>query len=127
MINVDDVAKENIKEHKPNWPQIPDHPYRTLTIGGFWPWKTSSLFNVISHQLDSDKICLYAKDPCEAKYQLLIKKQEIIGLKHLNGSKAFFEYSNDTGDIYENIEEYNPNKKDMTTDILCNKKLNPLA
>ena len=35
MINVDDVAKENIKEHKPNWPQIPDHPYRTLTIGGF--------------------------------------------------------------------------------------------
>ena len=58
---------------------------------------------------------------------MLIKKQEIIGLKYLNGSKAFFEYSNDIGDIYENIEEYNPNKKDMITDILCNKKLNPLA
>ena len=28
MINFDDVIKENIKEHDPNWPQIPDHPCR---------------------------------------------------------------------------------------------------
>ena len=28
MINFDDVTKENIKEHNPNWSQIPDHPYR---------------------------------------------------------------------------------------------------
>ena len=27
MINFDDVTKENIKQHNPNWPQIPDHPY----------------------------------------------------------------------------------------------------
>ena len=26
MINFDDVTKENIKEHNPDWPQIPDHP-----------------------------------------------------------------------------------------------------
>ena len=26
----DDVVKENIKGHNPNWKQIPDHPYRTL-------------------------------------------------------------------------------------------------
>ena len=32
MINFDDVVKENIKEHKPNWPQISDHPYRILII-----------------------------------------------------------------------------------------------
>ena len=25
MINVDDVIKEETKEHKPNWPQISDH------------------------------------------------------------------------------------------------------
>ena len=25
MINFDDVVKENIKEHNPDWPQIPDH------------------------------------------------------------------------------------------------------
>ena len=24
-INFDDDTKENIKEHNPNWPQIPDH------------------------------------------------------------------------------------------------------
>ena len=26
MINFDDVTGENIKEHNPNWPSIPDHP-----------------------------------------------------------------------------------------------------
>ena len=26
MINFDDVVKENIKEHNPNWPQISDNP-----------------------------------------------------------------------------------------------------
>ena len=34
MINFDDVIKENIKEHNPDWLQIPDHPYRILRIGG---------------------------------------------------------------------------------------------
>ena len=34
MINFDDVVTENIKEHNPNWPQTPDHPYRILIIGG---------------------------------------------------------------------------------------------
>ena len=34
MINFDDVVKENIKKHIRNWPQIPDHPYRILIIGG---------------------------------------------------------------------------------------------
>ena len=31
-------------------------------------------------------------------------------LKHFNDPKAFIEYSNDTDDIYKNIEQYNPNK-----------------
>ena len=34
MINFDDLRKGNIKEHNPNWPRIPDHPYRILIIGG---------------------------------------------------------------------------------------------
>ena len=45
------------------------------------------------------------------KYQLLINKRESTGLKYLNDSKAFIEFSNDMDDIYKNIEEYNPNKK----------------
>ena len=28
MINLDNVTKEDIKEHNPNWRQIPDHPHR---------------------------------------------------------------------------------------------------
>ena len=34
MINFDDYAIENIIEHNPKWPYIPDHPYRILIIGG---------------------------------------------------------------------------------------------
>ena len=34
MISVDDVTKENIKEHNPNWSQIPDQPERILITGG---------------------------------------------------------------------------------------------
>ena len=47
VINFDDVTKENIKEHKPNWPQIPDHSYRILIIEGSGSGKTNSLFNII--------------------------------------------------------------------------------
>ena len=41
----------------------------------------------------------YTKDSYEAKYQLLINKQESTGLQHLNDPKAFIEYSNDMQDI----------------------------
>ena len=47
MINFDDVTKENTKEHNPNWPHIPDHPYRILMIGGSGSGKINSLFNLI--------------------------------------------------------------------------------
>ena len=46
MMNFDDVLKENIIEHKPNWPEIPDHPYRTLITAGSRSGKRNSLFNV---------------------------------------------------------------------------------
>ena len=69
------------------------------------------MLNLINNEPDIDKIYLYAKDPYEAKYQLLINKRENTGLKYFNDSKAFLQYSNDMDDIYENIEEYNPNKK----------------
>ena len=43
-----------MKEHNPNWPQIPDHTYRILTIGGYGSGKTKSLFNLLSQQPDID-------------------------------------------------------------------------
>ena len=63
MINSDDVTRENIKEHNPNWPKIPDHLYMILTIGSSGSGKTNSLFNVINHQPHVDKIYLYARNP----------------------------------------------------------------
>ena len=51
-------------------------------------------------------IYLHAKDQYKAKCQFLIKKRESAGLKHLNDSDAFIEYSN-MDDIYKNLEEYN--------------------
>ena len=59
----------------------------------------------------------------------LIKKRENAGIKQLNNSNAFIGCSNTMDDVYENIDEYNPNKKiknsivfDMIADIMINKK-----
>ena len=57
------------------------------------------------------KIYWYAKDPHEAKYLFLINKRKSAGLKHLNNSNTFLEYSNDIDDIYKNIGEHILNKK----------------
>ena len=104
MINLDNTTNQIIKEHNTNWPQIPEHSYRILTMWVSGSGKTNSLFNLIHHQPDIDKIYLYAKDPYEGKYQLLLNK-------HFNDSKAFIENSNDMDNIHIHIEEYNPNKK----------------
>ena len=66
---------------------------------------------MINNQQDIDKIYLYAKDPCEDKYQHLINKRGSAGLKHFNDPKAFIEYSNDMNDVYKNINNYNPDKE----------------
>ena len=117
MINFDDAINEETKKHNPNWPEILDHPYRILIIEGSGSGKTNSLLNLINQQWDIDKIYLYAKDLNEAKYRFLIKKREDVGTKHFNDSKVFIGYSNDTNDVYQSIEEYNPNKK--RNNIIC--------
>ena len=93
------------------------------------------MLNLISHQPDIDEIYLYAKNPYEAKYQLLIKKQEGACIRHFNDSEAFTKYSNDMDDIHKNIKEHNPNKKqnilipfhDMIADVLSNIKRIPVV
>ena len=59
MFSFDYITKEDIKKHNPNCPQIPDHPYRILIVGGSGSRETNALLNnVISHQQDIDKIYL---------------------------------------------------------------------
>ena len=111
MFNFDYITKQDIKECNPDCWQIPDHSYRISIVGGCGSGQTNAMLNIISQQLDIDKIYLYAKGPYEGKYQLIINKTECVDTEHFNNSKAFIEYLNDMDETYKNIEEYNTNKK----------------
>ena len=116
IINLDDITNENNKDHNLKWPYVPDHSYRMLTIGNYGSRKTNTLLNLIKKQdIDSFiyKIYSYAGDVNEPKYQFLIKKCEEVGIKHLNDSKAFIEYSQRMNDFYNNIDGYNPSRKNF--------------
>ena len=102
--------------HNPNWPYIPDHPYRILIIGGSGSEKTNVLLNLIKHQgPDIDKIYLYVKDPFKSKCQLLINGRENVETQNLKNPKAFARYSQTIGDVYENLEGYNQTKKSLNS------------
>ena len=132
MINFDEYTNENRIKHNPNWPYVPNHPYRILIIGGSGTGKTNALLNLINNQPDIDKIYFYAKDPYEAKYQFLFNKKESVDINRLNDSKVFIEYFNNMHKIYKNIDNYNSNKEnkilivfdDMIADMINDKKLN---
>ena len=59
MINFDDYATENKIKHNPDWPYIPDHPYRILIIGVSGSGKTNILLNlIITSQILIKYICV---------------------------------------------------------------------
>ena len=130
MINLDSITNENNKKYSEKWPYIPDHPYRSLIIGGSGSGKTNTLLNLINEQNEIDKIYLYARDLNKPKYKILIKKRKDAGIKHLNDPNAFIECSNTMDDVYENINDYNSSRKrkififfdDMIADIMTNKR-----
>ena len=78
MINFNNVTNKSIKEHNPNWPQIPDHPCWILVFGGSGLGETNSLFNLTNQQPDTDKISLYAKQKRNYSFiwMIFIKKNE---------------------------------------------------
>ena len=77
---------------------------------------------------DIDKIYLYAKDLSEPKYKCLVKLRKNAGIKQLNDPNAFIECSNTMDGVYDNIDDYNLNRKrnilivfdDMIADITTN-------
>ena len=73
------------------------------------------LLNLINHESNTDKIYLCAKDPHEAKYQLLINNRETASLKYSNDLTGFAEYVNKKRKIVIVFD-------DMIVDMLCNKK-----
>ena len=130
MINLDSITNQSNKEQNEKWPYIPDHPYRILKISGSASVKTNALLNFINELGDIDKIYLYAKDLNKPKYEYLIKNPKNTGIKHLNDPNGFIECPNTMDDVYENIHDYNLNRKrkiiivfdDMIEDIKSNKK-----
>ena len=123
MLNLDDIVS-NKNENKNN-----DWPFRMLIIGPSGSGKTNTLLHLINNLHTLDEIYLCTKDIGEEKYQFLIKKREQAGLKNLNDSKVFIEYSNDVSDALDNINNYNENRDkkvlivfdDMIADIECSK------
>ena len=64
----------------------------------------------------------------------MITKGKNAGIKHLNDSKAFIEYSNTMDHIYNNADDYKPSRKrkflivfDMIADIMTNKKFQAIT
>ena len=134
MFNFDYITKQGIKGHNPKSTEIPDISWRILTGRGSGSRKTNSLLNLLNCEPDIDKIYLSAKYPYEAKFELLINKRKSTGLMYLNDLKYFIKCSNDMVDIYKDIEDYNPNKKqilivsdDMISEMVSNKILNPIV
>ena len=42
-----------------NCQKIPDHPYRTLIVGGSGSGKTNALLNLINHETDIDSFFIH--------------------------------------------------------------------
>ena len=132
MLNLDNIVSNNkIKEDTTGSSSSEgnDWPFRMLIIGPSGSGKTNTLLHLKNNLHPIDKIYLYTKDIDEKKYQFLIDIREQAGLKNLNDSKAFIEYSDDMNDVLDDINNYNKSRDktvliifdDMIADIEYNK------
>ena len=48
MFNYDYITEENIKKDNPNWPDIPDYPFRIIITKGSGSGKTNALLTLIN-------------------------------------------------------------------------------
>ena len=66
----------------PNWPFIPDHPYRILIIGYSGSSKTGVLLNLMKNLRPGSDKFICTSNSIRIKYQLLIKNREKVGIKN---------------------------------------------
>ena len=124
MLNLENIVSNKNENKDNNW------PFRMIIIGPSGTGKTNTLLHLINNLHPIDKICLYAKDLSEPKYEFLTNKREQAGKKKLNDPHAFIEYSNDMDNVLDDINNYNKNRDkkvlivfdDMTADIMRSKK-----
>ena len=133
MRKFDELVKTN---HNPNWPYILNNPYRILVLEGSRSDKINALMNLIKYQQPGIvKIHLYIKNLFQSKYILLINGGQKPQARKWKDSKAFIDYWQTMDDVYENLEDYNPEKKrkllivfdDITADLEANKKSSPIV
>ena len=131
MLNLDNIVRNKKKSSSEN----DDWPFRMSIIGSSGSGKTNTLLHLIDKFHPIDNIYLYAKDTDEDKYQYLINKREQAGIKNLNDSHAFIEYSSDMNDVLEDINSYNKKRDkkvliifdDMIADIMRSKKFKAIV
>ena len=130
ILNLDDIASNNKGSSERN-----DWPFRMLIIGPSGSGKTNTLLHLINNFHPIYKLYLYAKDTEEKKNQFVINKREQAGIKNLNDSHAFTEYSNDMNDVLDDINNYNKNRDkkvliifdDMIADIMRSEKFKAIV
>ena len=117
-----------MKEDNSNLPQILDHPYRILIVGRKDPEDLEKQMHYLIWQFINQVLIkfIYMLKLYMKQNELLVNKRESTVIKHFNDSKAFIEYSNDMNDIYNNIEENNPNKRRKIL-VVVHKILNPIV
>ena len=100
MFNFGYIPKEVIKEHNPNWQEIPGHPYRMLLIVRGSGSGKNALLNLINNESEIDKVYLYAKDLYEANTNFQLRQEKLDAQNTLMIQKL--EYSNEIKNVLQN-------------------------
>ena len=112
MSSLDDITNKHNEEHNLKRPYIPDHPYSMLIIRWSQSGKTNSLIILINKTYWQDLFVFQRLKWTKISF-FLIKKRKVIEIKHLNDPKVCIIYSQCMDDVHNNINDYNPSRKEF--------------
>ena len=104
MLNLDNIVSNKNGNKDNNW------PFGMLIIGPSGSGKTNTILHLINNLHPIDKTYLYVKNLHEPKYEYLLNRREQAGIKNLIDPKPFIEYSDNTDDVLDDINNYNKNR-----------------